>query len=83
MLVMAEKDETTGKKKRGRPKQDGPKRPGVPLHVWITPELRDAIDLACSRNRRILRDEVSLALETYLRGLGLWPPIPPSPPDPS
>lgn len=49
-----------------------PKRTGKPLHVWLDPALRDAVETARKRNRRKLKDEVSIALEDYLRRMGLW-----------
>lgn len=51
-----------------------PVRVGKPLHVWIDSLLRDAIETARKRNRRNLREEVSIALEQYLGQIGLWPP---------
>lgn len=47
---------------------------GSPLGIWIDAALRDAIEAARKRNRRTLREEVSLALEQYLERLGVWPP---------
>lgn len=64
MLVMAKKKPTS--------------RKGKPLGVWIDTALRDAIEAARKRNRRTLREEVSLALEQYLERLGVWPPANPS-----
>jgi hypothetical protein len=58
-------------------KKPKPVRTGKPLHVWLEPALRDAIEEARRRGRRSLRGEVSIALEQYLKGLGLWPPPPP------
>jgi hypothetical protein len=86
MRVMAKENEDKSKPKRGRPaKPEGSARDGKPLHCWIDEQLREAMDEACRRNRRKLREEVSIALENYLRTLGLWPPAPPgsSPPETS
>jgi hypothetical protein len=75
MRVMTKESDDTSKPKRGRPrKTEGTPREGSPLHCWIDDNLREAIDEACRRNRRKLREEVSIALEMYLRTLGLWPP---------
>ena len=62
-----------GKKKPDKPLPP-PIRAGKPLHVWIDDELRDAFEEARKRNRRSLKDEVSIALEFYLKSQGLWPP---------
>lgn len=51
-----------------------PNRQGVPLHIWIPPALRDAIDALAERNRRPLTNEVVMALEKHLAAEGLWPP---------
>lgn len=55
-------------------KPSKPVRIGKPLHVWLDPYLRDAIEAARKKGRRTLREEVSIALEQYLEQLGLWPP---------
>ncbi len=55
-------------------KKPKPVRVGKPLHVWIDAALRDAVETARRRNRRNLREEVSIALEQYLGQIGLWPP---------
>jgi hypothetical protein len=59
-----------------------PVRSGKPLHVWLDDALRDAIEEARRRSRRSLREEVSIALELYLKGLGLWSPPSDPPADP-
>lgn len=56
-------------------------RSGLPLHVWLEPALRHAIDVLKTRNRRSLTSEVSLALERHLAESGLWPPPPSEPSD--
>lgn len=58
----------------GMAKKKPQTRKGKPLGVWIDSALRDAIEAARKRNRRTLREEVSLALEEYLQRLGAWPP---------
>lgn len=55
-------------------KKTKPTRSGTPLHVWLDEPLREAIEAARKKNRRSLRDEVSIALEKYLTEQGLWPP---------
>lgn len=47
-------------------------RKGSPLNLWIDSDLREALERARQRNRRNLREEVSIALEKYLREMGLW-----------
>jgi hypothetical protein len=69
MLRMAKKKRTT---------PDGatppkPNRTGKPLHVWLEPRLRDAIDTLAERTRRSLTTEVTMALEKHLAEAGLWP----------
>lgn len=54
-----------------------PKRRGVPLHIWIEPALKDAIDRLSDQNRRPLTTEVVIALEKHLKEAGLWPPAGP------
>lgn len=48
-------------------------RTGKPLHVWLDPRLRDAIDRLADRTRRSLTTEVTMALEKHLAEAGLWP----------
>ena len=55
-----------------QPKSDAAYGRANMLHVWIDSDLRDALEVACKKHRRKLRDEVSIALEDYLRRLGLW-----------
>lgn len=55
-------------------RKNGPKRTGVPLHIYIPPELRQAIDDCADANRRKLTQEVVIALEEHLKRQGLWPP---------
>lgn len=68
MLVMA--------KKKPEPEESvrRPNRTGTPLHIYIPPELRAAIDQCAENNRRKLTQEVVIALENHLKGQGLWPP---------
>jgi hypothetical protein len=63
-----------------RPKK--PNRSGVPLHVYIPPELRAVIDAMAGSNRRPLTTEVIIALENHARAAGLWPPPAEEPPPP-
>lgn len=53
-----------------------PKQPRrqKPLHVWLEPALREALDRLAKRNRRLLTTEVEIALEKHLADEGLWPP---------
>ncbi len=48
-------------------------RNGKPLHVWLEPKLRDAIDALAAKTRRSLTTEVTMALEKHLAEAGLWP----------
>lgn len=57
-----------------RKKKTKPARPGVPLHVWLDPWLRDAIEAARRKTRRSLREEVSVWLERIASELGYSPP---------
>jgi hypothetical protein len=66
MVLMAKKRKTSDRK----PIQ----RSGKPLNVWITQELRAALDASAAKNRRPLTTEVAIALEHYLQTQGLWPP---------
>jgi hypothetical protein len=64
-------------RKPSPPPDDGPRRPkrtGVPLHIYVPPELRAAMDALAERNRRLLTTEVIMALEAHLAAAGLWPP---------
>lgn len=60
-------------KKSNEPKRPKPARTGVPLHVWIDPRLRRAMDLLAAQTRRSLTTEVTMALESHLKAAGLWP----------
>jgi hypothetical protein len=63
--------------KQSQPPADDPKRPrrtGVPLHVYIPPDLRAAMDRLAGENRRSLTSEVMIALENHLKAVGQWPP---------
>ena len=51
-----------------------PKRTGVPLHIYIDPALRDALNKLCDKTRRLLTTEVVIALENHLQAAELWPP---------
>lgn len=51
-----------------------PKRSGVSLHVYIEPELRDALDVLVDREERGLTAEVARALKMYLADQGVWRP---------
>jgi hypothetical protein len=63
---------------RKRPKPDAGKAPqartGLPLHVYLEPALRQALDQLAARSRRSVTAEVSIALENHLKEAGLWPP---------
>lgn len=71
MPVMStrKRDDSEGQAKR-------PRRTGVPLHIYVPPELRDAMDAAADANRRKLTQEVIIALEDHLKKQGRWPPAP-------
>ena len=58
----------------GESPKTGPNRTGVPLHIYISPELRQAIDSCADENRRKLTQEVVIALEEHLKRQGRWPP---------
>ena len=64
-LTMAEPKKSTG---------SGSRKGKASLQIYIPTELRDAIDQAMDRTRRTLTAEVSVALETHLETMGLWPP---------
>lgn len=77
MNAMADKKKQTSsrpEKPLEPQKPQKPKRKGKPLHVWIQGTLRDALDRACEQNKRKVNKEVEVALERYLRDIGLWPP---------
>jgi TraY domain len=61
------------KRKPKEPKARVSRRTGVPIMVWIPPELRDALDVLKNRTRRSLTTEVVMALETHLQSHNLWP----------
>jgi hypothetical protein len=68
MVDMAERKRTRGS---GRPK-----RTGLPLHVYLPPAVRKALDdyLASADPRPSQTAVVALALRRYLEGVGFWPP---------
>lgn len=70
MSIMTERKKKADSAGKGKRK---PKRKGKPLHVWLEPALRDAIDESADLHRRKITEEVSIALEKYLETLGLWP----------
>lgn len=72
MQLMAEPKKKKGK--NGSPRRKPPQRTGKPLHVWLDPPLRDALDTLLTQTRRSLTTEVSIALEEHLKKAGLWPP---------
>jgi hypothetical protein len=61
-------------KQRKQGADEGPRRSGKPLNLWIPVALRDALDAQLARSRRPLTTEVIIALEQYLTTQGLWPP---------
>lgn len=65
---------TKKKKPESGAKRPKPTRTGVPLHVWLDPALRQAIDCLAAQTRRSLTTEVTMALESHLKAAGLWPP---------
>lgn len=73
MLDMAKRRKTDDD--ASKPK---PNRTGVPLYVYVPPEIRSAIDELAERNRRPLTSEVLIALEAHLKAAGLWPPKKPA-----
>lgn len=72
MLYMARKKNVSG---GGGSSATPPKqtRNGKPLHVWLDPALREAIDALAEDTRRSLTTEVAMALEEHLRKAGRWP----------
>lgn len=64
------------KREAGQPDLDSA-RTGVPLMVYLPPEVRDALGRAVAASRRSLTTEVIICLEQYLTGLGFWP-LPPA-----
>jgi hypothetical protein len=68
------------------PPETAPKRPkkrrGVPLHVYIDPELREVLDAVVEESEPHTGQKavVELALRRYFTSLGRWPrPAPPPP----
>jgi hypothetical protein len=51
-------------------------RQGKNLNIWMNAALRDGIDLAAqqARPRSTVTAIVELAIEEYLKTVGLWPP---------
>lgn len=72
--------EPMSRQPKGKPRR--PNRTGVPLHIYIPPEVRAALDALADENRRPLTTEVLIALENHLKAAGRWPlsPSPPTPP---
>jgi hypothetical protein len=64
------------KRKRAEQVEPGRSRQGKNLNVWIEGALRDAVDMAVeqSRPRTNLKGIVEVALQEYLKTVGLWPP---------
>jgi hypothetical protein len=50
------------------------KRAGAPLHVYLDPRLRAAIERLAAKHRRTLTVEVSIALEEHCAKANEWPP---------
>jgi hypothetical protein len=63
-------------------RQKKPNRSGVPLHVYLPPEVRAAMDALADDNRRSLTTEVLIALENHLKATGRWPLSSSPPPTP-
>jgi hypothetical protein len=61
------------KKKPGRRRKPG-NRKGASINIWVTQELRDAVDALVEQERRTLTEEVCIAIEKHLREKGFWPP---------
>jgi hypothetical protein len=51
-----------------------PNRSGVPLHIYIPPAIRQAMDDCATANRRKLTQEVLIALEEHLKRQNRMPP---------
>lgn len=58
------------------PEPRRPNRTGVPLHVYIPPDIREALDAMAEDNRRPLTSEVLIALEAHLKAAGRMPQRP-------
>lgn len=71
---MGERAATMPRMGKHSPEPKRPKRTGVPLHIYLPPELRAAIDALAEDNRRLLTVEVIMALENHLKAAGRWPP---------
>lgn len=71
MIRMANRKHTTTPGETPPPK--GTRR-GRPLHVWLDPRMREALDALAARTRRLITTEVVMALEKHLAEAGLWPP---------
>ncbi len=65
--------------RRGKPAV--PNRTGTPLHVWIDPEIAEALQgfLASADPRISKTAAVESALREFLRPRGFWPPPAPPP----
>lgn len=59
-------------KKKEEPAPRG--RTGKPLNVWISEELREALDRFVEQERRTITTVVEMILEKHLTEQGLWPP---------
>ncbi len=66
---------TDRKKKKDGEEKKPAKRSGVPLHVWIDPELAEALReyLESSEPSVFKTAAVESALREFLRGKGHWP----------
>lgn len=55
------------------PERKRPNRSGVPLHIYIPPDLRAVIEALADDGRRSITNEVIIALEEYAARQGRWP----------
>ena len=62
------------KKPEPEPAKRRSNRTGLPLHVYLPPALRRAIDDMAESTQRTVTVEVMRALEAHLRAGGFWPP---------
>lgn len=64
------------KKKTDEPEEKKPQRSGLPLHVWIDPEINQALlDYLEDTEPRVFKTSaVESALKDFLRNKGYWPP---------
>jgi hypothetical protein len=66
------------------PPETAPKRPkkrrGVPLHVYVDPDIRETLDRIVQRSEPHTSQKaiVELALRRYFASVGEWPPPPPA-----